>query len=458
MTLKNAVPDIAQRLRGARAVQDIDDRDDPVTALNRDHALVLLGDKAMIIREVTEAGDTDRMRRTINFIRPGAFRQYYANKTIRFGKRQVSIADAWLEHPDRRSYPDGIVFAPQGCPPGTFNLWNGPVIKPERGDCGLFLDHLRANICHGDESLFRWVFGWFAQMFQRPWEKPGTALVLRGKQGTGKTLVGKIFGSLIPDHYYLVDNPRYLTGQFNSHMMACLLLQADEGFWAGDKQAEGRLKSLITGEEHLIEKKGVDAFKVPNYLRLLITSNEGWVVPAGADERRFTVLDVGDYAKQNREYFKGIKDQLDRGGLQALLWEMMHFDLSSVDVGKVYRTGALDEQALNSLPPIHQWWFDCLRSGSITPTGGQWDREVMCALVYESYVRASDRVGIRRKSGETQLGSELRKLVPYVRRRRIVQADGTRPYAYEFPDLDQCREAFSRHYGMRITWDEGSQH
>mgnify|MGYP000856866344 CR=1 FL=1 len=53
---------------------------------------------------------------------------------------------------------------------------------------------------------------------------------------------------------------RYLVGQFNAHLASCLFLQADEGFWAGDKQAEGRLKGLITSEYQMIELKGVDHF------------------------------------------------------------------------------------------------------------------------------------------------------------------------------------------------------
>jgi hypothetical protein len=44
-----------------------------------------------------------------------------------------------------------------------------------------------------------------------------------------------------------IADPRYITGRFNSHLVKCLLLHCDEGFWAGDKAAEGKLKDLITG-------------------------------------------------------------------------------------------------------------------------------------------------------------------------------------------------------------------
>ena len=42
----------------------------------------------------------------------------------------------------------------------------------------------------------------------------------------------------------------------------------------------------------MIEFKGVNAIRMRNFVRVLMSSNEGWVVPAGMDERRFCVLDV----------------------------------------------------------------------------------------------------------------------------------------------------------------------
>ena len=42
----------------------------------------------------------------------------------------------------------------------------------------------------------------------------------------------------------------------------------------GDKSAEGRLKGLITSPRQQIEAKGIDPIPLPNYLRLIMTSNE----------------------------------------------------------------------------------------------------------------------------------------------------------------------------------------
>ena len=84
------------------------------------------------------------------------------------------------------------------------------------------------------------MVGWWAQILQQPSIKMATALVLRGPFGAGKTKVGQVMGSLIGEHYLLVASPRYITGQFNSHMASLLVLHADEAFWAGDKAAGAR--------------------------------------------------------------------------------------------------------------------------------------------------------------------------------------------------------------------------
>src|SRR6202012_6141298 len=112
-------------------------------------------------------------------------------------------------------------------------------------------------------------------------ERAGTTLVMSGLMGTGKTVAGGVIGSLLASHYFLVAPPRYLVGQFNAHMASCLLLQIDEGFWAGDKAAEGHLKGLVTSKKQMIEAKGIDPIRIDNYVRLLFSSNSEWVIPAG---------------------------------------------------------------------------------------------------------------------------------------------------------------------------------
>jgi hypothetical protein len=85
-----------------------------------------------------------------------------------------------------------------------------------------------------------------------------------------------------------------------------------------------------------------------------MASNEGWVVPAGADARRYLALDVGAGHKRDFGYFKAISDQMNNGGREALLHLLLHRDLSGFNVRDVPETAALAEQKAYSRRGIDQ--------------------------------------------------------------------------------------------------------
>jgi Family of unknown function (DUF5906) len=266
-----------------RLQTDQNDLNAAIDQVNETYAVVLAGGKAAVLR-ITD--DADHGSWTMMSI--ASFHTWMANKRVMLGDKPAALSKVWIGHDRRRQY-EAIVFDPERDDPRFFNLWTGLAAKPKPGNCDRFLHHVRTNICRGDEELYHWVIGWAADIVQRPASKNGTSLVLRGKQGVGKTIFGKVLGSLLGDHYLLVADQRYITGRFNSHLISCLLLHADEAFWAGDHAAEGKLKDLVTGDRHMIEMKGVEPISVRNYVRLLVTGNEAWVVPAGMEERRFAV-------------------------------------------------------------------------------------------------------------------------------------------------------------------------
>lgn len=412
-----------------------------VAEINKTYALVVIGDKTMILRE----GE-----KSISFLQVSAFRQWFSNRHVQIGGQDMPMAKYWLKHPQRRQF-EGIVFAPGDQParPGYFNLWRGFAVKPKKGDCSKFLAHLRDNVCCGSKKRFDWVVGWFAQMFQHPERKIGTSLALRGKQGVGKNIVGEVFGSLLgPPHYVPVAEPRYITGQFNSHLIACILFQCDEAFFAGDHSAAGKTKDLVTGDEHAIEFKGKEPIWVKNYVRLFVTGNAKWLVPAGLEERRFCVLDVSEEHMQDHAYFKAIKDEMDNGGREALLDYVLKFDLSKVDVRTIPQTGALLDQKIASLPPEEGWWLDILTRGWLPDAAEENGANASPRVdLFDDYVEHAGKQGARRRSIETALGRTLCKLAPGLR-------TSGRERLYFFPPLAECREKFIDLLQQHIAFDE----
>jgi hypothetical protein len=70
-----------------------------------------------------------------------------------------------------------------------------------------------------------------------------------------------------------------------------LLLHA-ERFLDGRSRRRRQAQDLITVETQWIEFKGKDLIRVRNYIRLFVTGNSEWLVPAGYGERRFAIFDM----------------------------------------------------------------------------------------------------------------------------------------------------------------------
>lgn len=437
-----------------------------IDELNKEYAVVLVSNKALIMQE----SYTRHGLPTFKLLAFQSFKLWLANRSVTVDvhkqdkdgndvitQKEVPLADYWNKSDGRRQYR-GIEFAPSNEREGYYNLWKGFGVKPKAGDCSKFLAHVRENICSNDGSLYDWVIGWVAAIFQAPDKKGDTALALRGKMGTGKTVFAEIIGKLLGIHYVKAADPRYITGQFNSHLMSCILLHGEEAFWAGDKHAEGKLKDLVSGKAHPIEFKGIEPEYVDNYVRLLITGNPDWVVPAGLEERRFATIDVGEAHMADHEYFAAIEKEMLSGGYEALLHFLLHFDLSHINLRVIPKTQALLKQKIASLSTEQSWWLDILQNAML-PGGEANGHECPSTLLFDSYVTHAQKTSRHsRKSIETQIGMFLRDFAPGVRcwpdRNYADPLTGKskRCRMYVFPTLGDCRTEIDRRLGQRFDW------
>jgi hypothetical protein len=143
-----------------------------------------------------------------------------------------------------------------------------------------------------------------------------------------------------------------------------------------------------------------------------MASNDSWVVPAGQDERRFFVLDVGSGRAQDTAYFKAITEQMQNGGYAALLHLLMSRDISSFEVRTVPQTRALREQKQLSQEPHEAVFLEMLRTG-VTPDPDPL-KDALNWVSVECIVDAiADRRELpkNRKSLQTKVGLYLRKFV-----------------------------------------------
>jgi hypothetical protein len=291
-----------------------------------------------------------------------------------------------------------------------------------------------------------------ARLVQQPATQGQAAVVLRGGLGVGKGLVAKILGSLLGKHYLHVTDPKHIVGSFNSHLRSCLLLFADEAFYAGDKRHESNLKTLITEQFRSIEAKGVDVEQAPNFTKVILASNNSWVVPAGDNERRFFVLDVGDMQQQNTTYFSELLDQMNvKGGKQALLYHLLTHDITEYNVWKIPKTEALQDQKDYTLRPDEAWWLDILEDGGIGGSG-KWPSVAPKRTLFENYLEYCDSMRVTwGRLSHVSFGKKLIYLCPMLKDKQyfFYAGDGTKTAAYGLPPLSECRAFWDQHKGAR---------
>jgi hypothetical protein len=175
---------------------------------------------------------------------------------------------------------------------------------------------------------------------------------------------------------------------------------------------------------------------------LLICSNQPWVIPAGPEERRFVVFEVGNKYQQNHSYFEELSKRMNEGGREALLYFLLHYDLSKMNLRQIPQTQALLENKLASFDALEMFLYEGLERGRLYNLQEEWE-VAECRQVHNAYIEHAMRVGQNRKSCETQMGRALRKLLPNVERRQITRGN-KRVNVWVLPDLMTCREHFDK--------------
>lgn len=439
--------------------------------LNEDHAVIEdIGGKCRVISEVMDVA-LERTRISRQSFED--FRNRYMHLSVSIGKDKdgndikMSLGKWWLQLPQRRQYKT-LLFAPGREVKDAYNLWKGFGCEARPGNCSLFLAHMKENVCSNNDQYYDYLLNWMARCVQRP-DTPGeVAVILRGRMGTGKGVFVKGFGSLWGRHFLQITDSKHLIGSFNAHLRDCVVLFADEAFYAGDKKHEAILKGLVTEETIMIEAKGVDAEASPNFVHLIMASNSDWVVPAGADERRYFVLDISDVRMQDKAYFKAIRTEMDNGGREALLHMLMSRDITGFEVRHFPQTAALQDQKILSLDQDEVWWYEKLTDGRILRHQDSWPESVTKNDLQRDYLNWCDQQKVMRRMSPVAMRRFLKKVMPknYPVATQIFadvnyqDSFGQETYRkekvwnYHLPTIQECRDFWDKRFGGPYEWPD----
>ena len=448
-----------------------------VEELNADHAVVERGGKTVILREWYDA---QRGRFMHTFLKKNDFAEQHvravklppeegSNKT-----KSMQLGKLWHSNVFRRHY-DGLVFSPEGDQgPRLLNLWRGFAVEPvsDLDGWSLLKAHLLENVAQGHLPSYDYILNWLAFGVQKLDRPTGTALVLVGTKGAGKSILIELYGRLFEPHKFVTAISEDIVGRFNGHLEHTLLLGVEEAFAPQNRSADGTLKDLITRAELRLEDKFFSAWAAPNRLRIIMTSNNEHVVSADGNDRRYAVFEVANphaaAPDLRRAYFAAIVRQMDEGGTEAMLGELLARDITGWNQEAIPATPALVRQMLHNLKanPVRAWLHQRLTDGTCIVEGDglsepsyYWDEakpvEIPVAAVRADYVDFCRRNNLR--GSEAQLSMQLPKLMPDGFGSRVVrlqQVDSKAPTrVFNFPTLAEARAAFAAATGI-ANWAE----
>ena len=424
-----------------------------IRKLNEQHALLLQeGGKVKVLSwEKDQLADG----RKIPLLQsPEAFKMRYNNQLIELktkdGSKFAKLGTAWLEHPKRRDYL-GLRLYPgrDRVVDGYLNLWEGFGVKPAPGNWLLMAHHIEQIMADGCEKSSEYIIKWLAWAVQNPDKMAEAAIVFKGGEGTGKGTLGYYIRKMFGQHGFMANSNRQITGNFNLHLRDTCFLFADEAIAPGDRHAESVLKSMITESELPIEGKGLNIIRVPNYLHIMMASNEDWVVPAGMDGRRFAVFQLSSKQQKNLSYFAALRAQMNNGGCEAMLHDLLGMDLGDWHPrSNIPNTKALQEQKEHSLRGVPRVMFDLLREGEL-PSNAPFEDTQKPFVPTSTLVEYAQRQS-NEKITSTAVGRFLNKQLG------VEQVTSRRPRGYRFPALAKAREAWDKVFG-KVEWNDAAE-
>lgn len=369
-----------------RIIDDTQEGEEETTELktmnfmNSKHALVNLQGRVFIMDKFLHNNHLNIESTKVRFSSTKDMREIYRNSKINIevptsnGTKlaQENFFDFWMQHPQRKSYSH-VEFNPSkpkefknSMGDLTYNLWDGfafPTNIRGDGDWSLLKMVIKEGICSGDKKLYEYVLNWIAFSYQNPSRPQRVALVLKGQRGVGKGTLARAW--LLPwgGHGFATETGEDLFGQYNASVQSTCGLFLDEAFWGGDKTIRGKLQARITEPTIRIEEKHQPRQTVNNFLKILMASNEDFVVPTATDERRFMVIDVDSKFQRDHEFWVKLNKQLEEGGNQAFFYDMINRNIGDFcPENSRFKTDALRHQVRMTFGEISDWFIDFIQN------------------------------------------------------------------------------------------------
>ena len=266
------------------------------------------------------------------------------NQNQKLRERKVcgtSLWDLYMNYRDLFQI-DGVKFNDPS--PNVLNLFRGYKYAPiENAELlSTWTDFVKTIICNNNELMYNYVQNWISFIIRNPGKKTGTALILKGLQGTGKGTFANVLSKLL-DGYVSpnITNMDELVGDFNTAIEGKMLCFCNELKNVGEERVANfdRLKSLITDYSIRYNEKGIPRRNGENVANFVFMTNNAYPVKIEADDRRYVVLKVSAAQRGNRDYWTKFNAEIDRDDfIQAIMYDYVNNYDDSYDISEIPNT------------------------------------------------------------------------------------------------------------------------
>lgn len=210
-----------------------------------------------------------------------------------------------------------------------YNLYTPPKVREESSDAAKpFIEHVRELA--GDETVFRHMMDWMAHNVQFPGVKIMYALLIQGKQGTGKSALLEAMKVAMGEQNVRAIETHEILSQFTSWAKGKALVVVEEIRDSTDRfGVYNRLKPLITANTLTLNEKGIIGVTMRNRMNIMAFTNYETAVPMDEDDRRIFVHFSLMQPKPEEYYQKLFKTIYEHPGAirKAFLeWDLSHFN------------------------------------------------------------------------------------------------------------------------------------
>ena len=350
-----------------------------------------------------------------------------------------------------------ICFNPNAAKEDELNLWCDPPIDPVAGDWSVLKSHLVDVVCRSCPTKSEYLLRFLAHMLQKPAEKPGVMIVLKGGQGTGKGALLQIIQRIWQGASLFTSNIDHVVGRFTGALERSYVVLLDEALFKGDKKAVDRMKSLITEPRCQIEEKNQPTRSLKSLHRFFATTNHDQFGHTDIDDRRHAFFEVSGCRQNDQEYFGRLFEAInDDNVIAAMMHELKSLDLTSFNVRVAPRTDDHGAQILKSLSGLDRYWYHLLSLGEIRVPFGSSDWNSAGLFIASKDVLEGfqnyDPMGTKFERPSLQdVNQMIRRRCPSAKYDRNVDY-GKQRRGYVLPDLDVARSEFAAALGVEVSW------